>query len=172
MLRILPFALVLLLVAPSDTIAHRHRTREVATSFAQAWTSHSTAALTDLFAEDGSFTHPFGNASQSLVVGRSSLESYLKTLFGAEMSKSTYTVKENTIRERQIGPAFVIEFEATLTGAAKLTGPLDHRATMVLERSKGPVKEPGEQHPEHWSIAALSLVAPVPEYAPRNAQVQ
>jgi uncharacterized protein (TIGR02246 family) len=167
MLRILPFALVLLLVAPSNSSAHRHRGREVATSFARAWSQHSVAELADLFAEDGSFTHPFATSSQSLVVGRSSLESFLKTLFTGEMSKSTYTVKENTIRERQIGPAYVIEFEATLTGAARLSGPLDHRVTMVLQQAKGVVKEPGgEQHPEHWSIAALSLVSPVREFAP------
>ncbi len=173
MSRILPFALVLLLVSPSDSAAHKHRTRDVAYSFAQAWSRHSAAELADLFAEDGSFTHPFATSPQSAVVGRPSLESFLKTLFTVDMSKSTYTVKENTIRERQIGPAFVIEFEATLTNATKMSGPLDHRATMVLEPSKGPVKEPGgEKHAEHFSIVALSLVAPAPEFAPRNAPVQ
>jgi len=172
MSRILPLALVLLVIAPSDTIAHRHRADAVSTSFAQAWNNHSAAELADLFAEDGTFAHPFAVTAQSRVAGRSSLQTYLTTLFGEEMSKSTYTVNEKTLTERQIGgQLYVIEFEATITNAARMS-PLEHRATMVLEHSKGPIKEPaGEKHAEHWSIAALSLVAPLPEFA-RNAPKQ
>jgi len=171
MSRILPLALVLLVIAPSDTIAHRHRADAVATSFAQAWNTHSAAELADLFAEEGTFVHPFAATPQNRVSGRGSLQTYLTTLFGGEMSKSTYTVKDNTISERQMsGQLYLVEFEATITNA--VSGSLEHRATMVLEHSKGPIKEPaGEKHAEHWSIAALSLVAPVPEFA-RNAPRQ
>ena len=172
MSRILPLALVLLFAAPSDTIAHRHRADAVASAFAQGWNQHSAANLADLFAEDGTFAHPFAVTSQSRVAGRSSLQAYLTTLFGGEMSKSTYTVNEKTLTERQMGgQLYVVEFEATISDVAGMS-PLEHRVTMVLEHSKGPITEPsGEKHPEHWSIAALSLVAPIPEFA-RNAPKQ
>lgn len=169
MSKILPFALVLLLAAPSDIGAHRHKTGEVASSFARAWNQKRAGELADLFAENGSFTHPFAVSSQSLVSGRGSLESFLKTLLDGDMRESTYTLKAGTVRERQIGMVYVVEFEATLTGVKKIGGPLEHRATMVLERAKGGAKEPdGETHPEHWAIAVLSLVAPAPEFAPRT----
>ncbi len=174
MSRILPLALVLLFAAPSNTIAHRHRRDEVVKSFAQGWNNHSAAELADLFAADGSFVHPFAVTSQSRVSERSSIQTYLTTLFGGEMSKSTYTVNEKTLSERQVsGQLYVVEFEATITNAVTRSGPLEHRATMVLERSQGPAPtEPkGENHPEHWSIANLSLVAPLPEFA-RNAPKQ
>jgi hypothetical protein len=161
-------AVVLVVALPSGSLAHKHRPGDVVHSLAQAWSKGSASDVAELFAENGSFTHPFALSAQSFVGGQSGVESTFKTLFSGVMAKSTYAVKDDTVRERRVGALYVVEFEATIVGAGKV-GSLDHRATMVLEPSKVPAKEPAnEVHEQHWAIVVLTLVAPASQFVGGN----
>jgi hypothetical protein len=168
--RILLFTLVLVVAAQPGAVAHRHRPGEVAASFAQAWNQHNAADVAALFTEEGSLAHPFAASSDGFIRGRESVAAYLKAQFGGGglLAKSTYEVKTGTLRESQLRGLVVLDFEATIAGVGRVPQPLDHRVTMVLEQSAGPVKEPGgDSHGEHFSIAAMRLMVPAPDFIPK-----
>ncbi len=151
--------IALALSAPMD--AHGHVPPDVYRAFASAWEKHDAEAMAALWVKDGELFYPFTLPSATLATEQTQLRAVLEKAHKETMSKSAYVPDYNSFRTRSLGDDFIlVNFDASITGAAGTKEPLKHKVTAVLQRKPHGAKgdQKGDQKAEHRDLSIVSML--------------
>jgi hypothetical protein len=157
--------IALALSAPMD--AHGHVPPDVYRAFASAWEKHDAEAMAALWVKDGELFYPFRLPSATLAREQTQVRAVLEEAHKDTMSKSAYVPDYDSFRTRSLGDNFLlVNFDASITGAAGTKEPLKHKVTAVLQRTAHGAKDQkddqkgaqkGDEKSEHRDLLIVSM---------------
>jgi hypothetical protein len=150
------FALLFAVALSAPMDAHRHVPDEVYRAFASAWGKHDAEAMAALWVKDGELFYPFTLPSARLVSEQTQVRALLQEAHNGTMSESAYEPDYKSFRTRPLGDDFIlVNFDASISGAAGTKEPLTHKVTAVLQRTSHAGN--GGQTAEHRDLSIVSM---------------
>ena len=153
------YALLLAVALSAPMDAHRHIPDEAYRAFASAWEKHDAEAMAAFWVKDGELFYPFRLPSATLARERTQVRAVLEEAHKGMMSKSAYVPDYKSFRTRLLEKDFIlVNFDASITGAAGTKEPLKHKVTAVLQRTPhGANGQKGDQKAEHADLSIVSM---------------